>query len=387
MKSLAIITTHPIQYNAPWFRLLAERKKLSIKVFYTWGQLEEAEKYDPGFGKNVEWDIPLLDGYDYTFVENISANPGSHHYKGINNPQLIKALETWNPDAILVFGWNFKSHLKVMRHFKGQKIILFRGDSTLLDENPGFSIKGFLRKIFLKWVYRHIDIALYVGAANRAYYLKFGLQERQLKFAPHAIDNKRFNLGTKNNLRQDLGIPGNGVTFLFAGKLEKKKNPMLLLHAFVQMNNLDAYLIIVGNGELAETLKQEANSFDPDLKSRIFFIDFKNQQSMPGMYKSANVFVLPSKGPGETWGLAVNEAMASGLAVLVSDKCGCCMDLVIENGNGYVFKSDDIESLTGKMKMIMLNKNHLPFMGAASEERISNWRFEKICEALEDTIN
>ncbi|HEY8661946.1 MAG TPA: glycosyltransferase family 1 protein, partial [Hanamia sp.] len=85
MKRLAIITTHPIQYNAPWFKLLAERKKLKVMVFYTWSQVEKEGKYDPGFGKNVEWDIPLLDGYEYRFINNISNEPGSHHFNGIDN--------------------------------------------------------------------------------------------------------------------------------------------------------------------------------------------------------------------------------------------------------------------------------------------------------------
>jgi hypothetical protein len=71
LKKLAIITTHPIQYHAPWFKLLTERKKLNVMVYYTWGQLEHNSKYDPGFGKNVEWDIPLLEGYEYRFVKNI----------------------------------------------------------------------------------------------------------------------------------------------------------------------------------------------------------------------------------------------------------------------------------------------------------------------------
>ena len=386
MKKLAVITTHPIQYNAPMFALLAARGNVKVKVFYTWGDSVLNNKYDPGFGKNITWDIPLLEGYEFSFIQNIAADPGSHHFRGIDNPTLVAEIKNWKADAILVYGWNFKSHLKVLRHFKGKKTILFRGDSNLLDENPGFSIRKLFRKILLKWVFLHIDVALYVGKANKAYYLKFGVQERQLKFAPHAVDNARFISGTKNNFRQQLGIPENMVIFLFAGKFEKKKNPGLLINAFMKMNNPEACLFLVGNGELEGDLKQKVNSFNSDVKSRIHFIDFKNQQSMPGIYKSANVFVLPSRGPGETWGLAVNEAMASGLAVLVSDKCGCSRDLVIENENGYTFRSEDIEDLMGKMEKIMLNKDYLSFMGAASQTKISNWTFDKICEAIEDTI-
>jgi hypothetical protein len=95
MKKLAIITTHPIQYNAPLFSLLNKRGKIRIKVFYTWGHAVLENKFDPGFGKNISWDIPLLEGYDHVFEKNISPDPGSHHYKGIDNPELTGHIKEW----------------------------------------------------------------------------------------------------------------------------------------------------------------------------------------------------------------------------------------------------------------------------------------------------
>jgi len=348
--------------------------------------LENENKYDPGFGKQVKWDIPLLEGYEYSFIKNVGKEPGSHHFKGIDNPTLIKEIEDWNPDALLVFGWSFKSHLKVLRHFKGRRKILFRGDSNLLDEAKGFSIKKIARKIFLKWVYRNVDVALHVGSANRAYYLKYGLGEKQLAFAPHAIDNERFEAGVESGLRSHLGIPGAGVVFLFAGKLEQKKDPRLLLDAFIEMDDPDAYLVMAGNGMLENSLKQRINALTGALQSRIHFTGFKNQQAMPAVYKTGDVLVLPSKGPGETWGLAVNEAMASGRAVLVSDKCGCYTDLVQEGRNGYVFRVSNGEDLAAKMKMMMKHRSKLPAMGRASAEIISDWNYSRICEAIENII-
>ena len=111
-KRLAIVTTHPIQYYAPLFKMLHKRGLINIKVFYTWSQSQQGAKYDPGFGKSIEWDIPLLEGYDYTFVNNISSKPGTHHFSGIINPSLNAEIEQWNPNAILIIGWSFKSHLR-----------------------------------------------------------------------------------------------------------------------------------------------------------------------------------------------------------------------------------------------------------------------------------
>ena len=133
MKKLAIITTHPIQYNAPLFKLLTERKQINIKVFYTWSQTDKGSKFDRDFGRHIDWDIPLLDDYQYTFVQNSSKNPGIHHFRGIDNPTLIEEIKIYKPGAILVIGWSFKSHLKCLRYFKGKVPLLFRGDSTLLN--------------------------------------------------------------------------------------------------------------------------------------------------------------------------------------------------------------------------------------------------------------
>src|SRR5437773_3281444 len=102
MKKLAVITTHPIQYNAPLFAMLAQRRNVALKVFYTWGKTVLRKKYDPGFNKEIEWDIPLLEGYDYEFLENVAREKGSHHFNGIINPGIIRKITEWQPDALLV---------------------------------------------------------------------------------------------------------------------------------------------------------------------------------------------------------------------------------------------------------------------------------------------
>src|SRR5665213_974016 len=116
MKKLAIITTHPIQYYAPVFRLLHQRQKVDIKVFYTWGEDVSAGKYDPGFNKKIVWDVPLLEGYPYEWVKNSAKDPGTHHFMGIVNPDLIGQITAWQPDKVLVYGWGFYSHLKAVSY-------------------------------------------------------------------------------------------------------------------------------------------------------------------------------------------------------------------------------------------------------------------------------
>ena len=383
-KRLAIVTTHPIQYNAPLFTHLTRRNNIEIKVFYTWGQSSMENKFDPGFGKVIDWDIPLLNGYPYEFIRNTSPSPGSHHYKGIINPDIIERIDAFRPDAILVFGWNFNSHMKVLRHYKKKIPLLFRGDSTLLDDRS-FSIRRILRQTALTWVYRNIDMALYVGKNNRDYFQKMHVPEKNLVFLPHAIDLGFFEDKDEQFARQaiqsrrELGIKDNELVFLFAGKLQSKKNPGLLVEAFRQLNHKDVHLVIVGNGELEATLKEQSAG------ANIHFIGFQNQSRMPVIYRMADVVVLPSK-ENETWGLAVNEAMACGRPVLVSDQSGCARDLVIPGKNGFIFRSGDAGDLLKKMTELVARHKELPEMGRSSYTIIQDWSYDKVCRGIESLM-
>ncbi len=382
MKKLAIITTHPIQYYAPVFKLLHERGRVEIMVYYTWGE-KAKDKFDPGFGATIAWDIPLLDGYPFTWVKNTAEDPGSHRYKGIVNPGLIQQVQNWEPDAVLIFGWAYQSHLKCLRYFKGKLPVYFRGDSTLLDEPKG--LKKIFRSLFLNWVYKHVDCAFYAGSNNKDYFKKYGLKDKLLIFAPHAVDNDRFSVDRSaeaSALRKQLNIGESDILVLFAGKLEDKKSPVELLDAFISLNKPGTHLLFAGNGQVEEKLKLKA----VDLKN-IHFMGFQNQTIMPVIYQACDLFCLPSKGPGETWGLAVNEAMACGKAVLLSDKVGCAVDLVKKGYNGNVFESADNNSLAESLDYCTQSKSKLREMGKNSALMIKSWNFLTIGEAIENKLN
>lgn len=380
-NKLAIVSTHPIQYYAPIFAKLAAQPGIEIRVFYTWEK--EAAKFDRDFGKEVTWDIPLLEGYDYCFVSN-NNNMGRGFFD-VKNPGLITAIEAWNANAVLVIGWNYLSHLKVMMHFKKRIPVLFRGDSTLLDETGG--IKKWVRRIFLKWVYSHADHALYVGRASKAYFLKHGMKDKQLVFTPHAVDNKRFGTISEEqqqfiqNTRQSLGIVPGDITMLYCGKLQPKKNPLLLAKAVQQLGYKNLHVIFVGDGVLEEELKASIA-----VNSNMHILPFQNQSMMPAIYRLGEIFCLPSAGPGETWGLAVNEAMASGRAVLVSDKAGCAADLVQEPLNGYQFRWNDMHDLQQKINSLVSNREKLHEMGQASAKLISSWNVDAIAVAVKNLL-
>ena len=385
---LAILSTHPSQDNAPLFKLLTAEKKIDPLVFYSCGEARSGTKYDPDPGRQVEWDISqvewdisLLDGYAYRFMRNTAKSPGTHHFKGIVNPGLIREIEQWAPDAILVFGWNFRSHLACLRHFHGKIPVLFRGDSTLIDEHAGS--RKWLRRPFLKWVYRHVDYALYAGVQNRRYFLEYGLPANRLFFAPHSIDNQRFQSpdGTYNDQakawKEQLGIGEEQLTVLFAGKLEPNKDPLFLLDLAREIDHPSLRILIVGNGTLGASIRKAAEA-DP----RILTLDFQHHLKMPIVYRLCSIFILPSAGPGETWGLAVNEAMACGRPVFVSDKAGCAADLVVTNWNGLLFASGDVATCVRFLRELLEDRSRVAAMGLHSQRIIRDYSFRKVADSL-----
>ncbi len=383
---IAVVTTHPIQYYAPLFRLLAKEPDIELKVFYTWSQSQKGAKYDHDFGKMIEWDIPLLDGYQFEFVDNVAEDPGVHHFNGIRNPDLNKKIQAWNPHFLLVIGWNFRSHLSCMRYFKGRIPVLFRGDSTLLDEQPG--LKRIFRRIFLSWVYNQVDYALYVGKNNHDYFHKHGLKENQLYRVPHAIDNERFEgpdafEPEAKQWRRELGIAEDGLVVLFAGKLEPKKDPDFMLRLAKNIEDPRLKLIIVGNGKLEAELKINAAE-----DNRILFLDFQNQQRMPLVYRLCNIFVLPSVGPGETWGLAVNEAMACKRPVIVSAKCGCAADLVEEGKTGWTFEPGEKgdQKMKEQLQQILNDSSILNQMGDKAWQKIQSYSYPVAIEKIKQFL-
>lgn len=381
---LAIVSSHPIQYNAPLFRALSWNSGLDIKVFYSW--IGTCDQNDPEFGHNITWDVPLLDGYNNCFVNNISTRPGTHHFSGLDNPEMVDLIADWKPNAILVYGWAFKTHLRVMRHFIGLVPVFFRGDST--PDTGGNPLRQFFRKLVLRWVYKHVDYVFYPGQKSKQYFLQNGLKEQQLIHIPHSVDNDFFNNNSaeleKKALQQRelLNIPQEALTILFAGKLVQRKQPLLLLNTvkeIVEQINHNIHLIYVGTGPLLDKLKKAAIGCD-----YVHFLGFKNQSEMPVIYRLADVFILPST--IETWGLAVNEAMACGRAVITSDRVGCSVDLIREGETGNVFKSNDSLALKSILLSYLDNKEKTEQMGKNAQQLIDKWSVNRAARQMAESI-
>jgi glycosyltransferase involved in cell wall biosynthesis len=372
MKKLAVVVSHPIQYYVPVFQQLAQ--SVALCVFYTLGK---PTNYDHGFQHEVAWDLPLLEHYEFVFLKNTARKASSSKFLGIINPKAIPTITAYQPDCLLIYGWAHYSHFQLLRHFKDRIPILFRGDSVCL--NPSSYLKTVIKKNFLRWIYHHIDIALFVGSNNKDYFQRAGLKEEQLVFAPHAVDNCRFSeRSSRLHLRSKLQIKTQDLLVLYAGKITVKKGVQLLIEAFIAAGLPGVQLLICGAGKLkAKLIKRYGN------QKNLHFLPFQNQQQMPELYHSCDLFCLPSD--SESWGLSINEAMAAGKPILCSDRTGAAADLVSPI-NGAIFKSGNLKDLQRKLTQLCSQVDRLRAMGKISKDLIQYWCFDQQVKQIHEAI-
>jgi glycosyltransferase involved in cell wall biosynthesis len=364
---LAIIVSHPIQYYVPLYRSLASRPDLVVRVFFTCHDGSELA-WDEGFKQHIGWDIPLTSGYEFENVPNAARRPSTSHFWGVRNPSLVSRVLAWSPDAVHLTGYSLASHLAALRELSTRSIpVLFRGDSHLLTPAPAW--KRGLKRLLLSRVFRYPRAFLYVGQHNRAYFESFGVPQSKLFYCPHSIESERFLEPAEEmeaearRWRQSLGIADDQLVLLFAGKFEAKKEPLGLMRAVAEMPSGQFVLVMLGDGELADQVRDLARR-DPQ---RFRVLPFQNQRKMPVTHRLADLFVLPSS-RWETWGLAVNEAFACGRPALVSDQVGCAPDLIIPGRTGDVFRSGDWDDFRDKLRRLMANPSALKALGTAARE-------------------
>jgi glycosyltransferase involved in cell wall biosynthesis len=369
-RRIAFVVSHPIQYLVPLYQKLAGRDDTEIKVFFTWHAGERAVD-DPGFGRPIEWDIPLTEGYAFEQVANVASDPGTYKFLGLRNPTLLDRVMSWQPDVVHINGWAWLSHLQLLHALKRRGVpTLFFGDSHLLDGKTN-GPRWWIKSAVLRKIYSWPSACLYAGSANRAYFETFGVPPQRLYPCPHAIDAGRFAAPAAPleeeaaHWRSELGIAAGRKVLLYAGKFERKKRPTELMRAFARLPDPSLVLVMVGSGELQPEIDAIAAA-DP---ARFRVLPFQNQSRMPIVYRLGDIFVLPS-GFGESWGLAVNEALACGRPVMVSDRVGCAAD-VVDATCGRIFRSEDWSEFGRTVAAMFGDPNKLADMRRAASERAS----------------
>lgn len=372
--NLAILTSHPIQYQAPFFRELNKNPNINLNVYFK-KKRGIKPKLDKQFNVKVKWDIPLLDGYNYKFLSN--------------KLSIVKELNKNNFDAVLIYGWNsLINWITALACFLIGVPVLIQSESPLNQEKKKKGLKQIIKKFFLKnFLFKYCLRLLYIGDQNKNFYKHFNVPDSKLFFTPYAVDNERFQKSykklksSKQRFRNKLNIKSDDIAILFVGKLMHKKRPNHLLKSYKKLNDRgvkNIHLIFVGSGRLENNLKEYR---DKNNLENIHFLGFKNQTELPKYYTIADIFVLPS-GTGETWGLVVNEAMNFKLPIVISDVPGSGYDLVKEGENGYKFSLGNISELSSKLEKLIKDSKKRKEFGKKSFEIIKDYNYEKDIEGI-----
>jgi glycosyltransferase involved in cell wall biosynthesis len=360
---LLYLVSHPIQYQAPLLRRIAREPDLRLRVVF--GALASAARHhEPDFGRDVAWDVPLLDGYDHAALVSLDLEQ-----------------EITTTDVLWVHGWQHAWQRRAVDLAARRGIpVLIRGENWFgaMPEPP--RPFGWLKRAWRKRIFARCGAFLAIGSGNRNYYQAHGIPADRIVSMPYAVDNAFFaahadaSADRRDALRRELGLAPDQRTLLFVGKLMARKRPDLLLAAWrtAPWPGTKPALLFAGDGEMRVALETEADG------ARV--LGFRNQSELPALYALSDLLVVPSE--REPWGLVVNEAMACGTGVVASDQVGAAHDLLAPDC-GAVFRANDREDLVAKLMQALPAAAEL---GRNARRRIADWDFEADVRGLRQAL-
>ena len=379
---LGVLATHPIQYHAPLFRALAARDDVELTVFFA--HRPSAAEQGAGFGIPFEWDVDLTAGYRHEWLRNVSARPSVTDFGGCDTPEIGAAVDRHRLSALLVMGWHSRSYLQGVAAALRRRIpVIVRGDSILQPHAP--LGKRVLKRSLYPLFVRRFAACLSVGTRSEEYFRHYGA--RRVLRAPHFVDNAFFAVRAAElrggsgrvEARSAWRIPPEVPAYLFAGKFIPQKR----VDTFVQALAIAAAHsgrplvgLFVGDGALRQAAEAQARRLGVDAR----FVGFLNQREMPRAYAAADALVLPSA--SETWGMVVNEAMASGLPTFVSSSVGCAPDLITEGETGRTFQAGDAVGLAKLLASAAASPSQLGAMGARAARAVLAFSADAAAEGV-----
>jgi len=369
---LAWLATHPIQYQAPLLRALARTPGLDLTAIF-FSDFSTHSYVDREFGRTVEWDVPLLDGYRHVFLPGTGNRETGIAFLRPRISGLKQLMTRQHFDAVLVQGWIHYGYVMAawLAHHGGVKVLLRCEATDHVTSSTG--IKRVAREMLVRFLLAQVDQFVAIGTRNRSFYLSRGIAPDRIGQMPYCVDNNYFQAqaraADKIRLRTELGLDGRPV-ILFASKLIARKHGDDLLRAYGHLDGPKPYLLFVGDGEQRAELMRIAQD---NCFSAVRFLGFRNQSELPAFYALADIFVLPSV--DETWGLVVNEAMNAGCAIVVSDQVGSGADLVKDGENGFVFAARDVTALANALSATLADDQYRA-MGQRSLDIVAGWGIE-----------
>ncbi len=391
---LAYVVSHPIQYQAPLLRRLALEPDIDLTVLFG-SDLSTRAYRDQGFGVEISWDTPLLEGYRSRFLPALR-DPGTVTATTPLSRSLLRALRSADGspafDAVWVHGYASLNSLRAIVAAHGLGIpALLRAESWMGDRPRGQG-KLLAKTAFLRLLRPLIAATLPIGSHNADYWRTYFGDDVPRFTVPYAVDNAFFAERAARErprceeLRAELGLDPGRPVILFASKLQPRKGAADLLEAYRRLCDRDTsttppHLVIVGDGEERARLMHLCEDAGLD---GVRFAGFRNQTELPRFFALADVFVLPSR--HEPWGLIVNEAMAAGCPVVVSSEVGAAADLVSHGVEGFTFPAGDADALTDILTRCFDGSVCLACMGERAARRMRQWDFEADIRGLRQAL-
>jgi glycosyltransferase involved in cell wall biosynthesis len=386
---IAYLVSHPIQYQAPLLRLLSAQPDIDLTVFFQ-SNLSVKDYHDPGFGRTIQWDTPLLSGYRHEFLPAIGSRASVEGHRPFNYGVATR-LWRGNFDILWVHSYaRWFNWVAILAARIASIPVFVRDEATPISQRRS-PRKARLKRIFFRVLDRFCRGFLAISTLNRQYYLENGIDPKRIFFVPYCVDNTYFAdlanaAGARREIfRAELGLTPGRPIILYASKLQKRKRADDLLGAFERLiartdDDKRPYLLFVGDGETRAELEAAATPLGEDVR----FLGFRNQSELPALFNLCDVFVLPSA--LEPFGLIVNEVMNAGRAVIVSSDVGCGPDLVRDGINGYIYPLGETVALAESLEKVLQGPDTVALMGRASAEIIARWNFDRDLEGLRAAI-
>ena len=294
-----------------------------------------------------------------------------------------EAIAATKPDVVLITGWYSVTLVRALHACRRLGIpALYRGDSHLLSGPRGWRRLAWALKT--RYLLSRFDGYLSPGRRVNEYLKRFGVPEYRVFNVPHAVDNAMFQAtaapyqepGRRAEARREWGIDPDAFVVLFVGKLIRSKRPLNVVRALARLQGRGS-MLVVGSGPLDATLREEAHRLGVELH----MVGFLNQTELGRAYALADCLALPSDFP-ETWGLVVNEALATGLPVVVSAAVGCAPDLVRDGSTGYIYPLDDVEALSRRLDSVRQRKADHYDWSVACRAQVSAYSYVAMTERI-----
>lgn len=289
------------------------------------------------------------------------------------------ALSKINPDIVIIVGYARLSMLSALFWS-----LWHRKPAILLSESKdNDASRIWWKEIIKSWLIKKFSGALVGGHIHKRYLIKLGFPENAIFTGYDVVDNSVFHPDAVKYLTNPLNKP----FFLSINRFVEKKNLPLLISAYAsyrqQLSENAWDLVLCGDGELRSKIEVLIDQYQ--LQNSVHLPGFLQQNELLPFFAHAKTFIHAST--TEQWGLVVNEAMAAGLPVIVSNRCGCFEDLVMEGINGFGFNPENQQELTNLMIRVSSGEADLDSMGKASLKHIEKYSPDYFAQGLKSAID